>query len=290
MGITFSGSVPAITGPVQLELPSSTYSGLKDETDASVSVNPYTNQGPGSTGQGQTSIIIEEERNGIFRDPDYDSINLLLPFDGNITDEGPLSNIPNSNLNVSFSTDVKKFGTHSIRFDPNGGSQISRIVWPDNGNTFELGTGDFTVEFWINSISLINNSNQFIIDTRSGNGLLAWAIRLTSDLKMSVTYQGGSLLTTNSITHNEWYHFAVSRSSSTLRLFIDGNLEVSTSDSTAWNGAQIGNVAMMGRTFAGPDDDGFNGYLDDFRMTKGVGRYTESFAVPTKAHSTMGPA
>ena len=46
---------------------------------------------------------------------------------------------------------------------------------------------------------------------------------------------------------------------------------------------RLGNGAMSGSSFTY-----FDGYMDDFRITKGVARYTESFVLPGKLPTSMG--
>ena len=80
---------------------------------------------------------------------------------------------------------------------------------------------------------------------------------------------------------SKWRHVAVSRASGTTRIFIDGKQDLSFSDA----GNYTGTINAYNYTI-GADNDGtapLNGYIDDIRITKGVGRYTEDFTPPTKA-------
>lgn len=82
---------------------------------------------------------------------------------------------------------------------------------------------------------------------------------------------------------NTWYHLAWCRSGTAVRLFVDGaqlGADISISTDTIHNSAGTVTVAA--------DDAGtnaFNGWLDEFRITKGIARYTSSFTPPTGATS-----
>jgi hypothetical protein len=79
-------------------------------------------------------------------------------------------------------------------------------------------------------------------------------------------------------TIGQWYHLAYSRSSGTGRLFINGILVASASDST--------NYTSTSFTVGGISTQYFNGYIQDLRVTRGVARYTATFTPPTAAFLT----
>ncbi len=84
--------------------------------------------------------------------------------------------------------------------------------------------------------------------------------------------QGGT------IAYNQWVHFAVVRNSGTMNLYINGTSVDSISATASLNG--VGSNLIVGA----PGDnlaDGMHGYLEDFRITKGLARYTANFTPPT---------
>ena len=92
----------------------------------------------------------------------------------------------------------------------------------------------------------------------------------------------GFLITgTTTINNNTWYHLALTRQGSTLRLFVNGVLDGSATYSTSTSGAAnqyVGGFVTGGFSF--------NGNLDDVRYTTGLARYTTTFTPPTAALPT----
>jgi hypothetical protein len=144
-----------------------------------------------------------------------------------------------------------------------------------------FGTGDFTVEFWVNFNSRFQN--QTIMGTSFTNGWVIWQMFNATSLTFWMDSAGVGISTNGSLASNTWYHIAVTRASGTLRIFVDGVLSNSTSNTTNLSSTvalEIGNQVNLG---AGGT---LNGYLDDIRITKGYARYTANFTPPTAAFPT----
>lgn len=171
--------------------------------------------------------------------------------------------------NAQISTSVKKFGTGSMAFDGTG----DYLKGP-NSDAFAFGAGDYTIELWMNT----NADNGNVIDFRVGGNLTPYpAIYLSGGGAYFWTGTGSDGVSVGSYTKNAWVHLAVSRSGSSLKFFIDGTQTYSASNST--NLSQ-GTVVVGARWDAA---SAFAGYIDDFRITKGVARYTANFTPPTAA-------
>ena len=80
-----------------------------------------------------------------------------------------------------------------------------------------------------------------------------------------------------------WYHVAVSRASGNLRFFIDGTQigTTETSNTVAFKGASDSDPVRMGYQYIGNAAHYLHGYIQDPRITKGLGRYTANFTAPT---------
>jgi hypothetical protein len=67
---------------------------------------------------------------------------------------------------------------------------------------------------------------------------------------------------------------AVTRSGTSVRMFINGVLESSTTNSTDLVAASL-HLGLVATPYT------MHGYIDDFRITKGVARYTANFTPPS---------
>jgi hypothetical protein len=86
-------------------------------------------------------------------------------------------------------------------------------------------------------------------------------------------------LGTPSISTGAWNHFAFVRNGSVITLYVNG---VSTgTTATAYTLAALSTSYYF--KIGGDTTNFFNGYMDDFRITKGVARYTTTFTPPTSA-------
>jgi len=207
-------------------------------------------------------------------DPYFNNVSLLLHMDGT---EGSATFKDSSSLNKTItrgglptiSTVTKKFGTGAGSF--NGTNQFLNI--PNDG--FDFGTGDFTVEFWAYKTS--GGVGGFV---RFFNSNANWAIELGDGpdrTKWSNT--GGEILFANGISQNQWVHVAFTRHNNILRVFFDGIQQSSTTDNFNYTLVN-GNNGILGQ---GSGFFYYPGYVDDFRITKGVARYTGNFTPPTAA-------
>jgi len=145
------------------------------------------------------------------------------------------------------------------------------LTMPASPN-FMMGTGDYTVEFWMYQTNAANQqvmlevgrlaataSPGFQFDTINGPLTVYYGSAIGTALSSGVT-----------LTINTWYHIA---------LFINGTQGGSTvTDNTSYTTGAV----WVGSTAGGATAYYF-GYIDDLRITKGVARYTANFTPPTKA-------
>jgi len=180
--------------------------------------------------------------------------------------------------NAQISTSVKKYDTGSLYFDGSD-DRVSIINTP----LLNFGSGDFTIECWVYSITPLSSySAQYAHILGKGNGNNSGTYSLAF-YQSKISFSIGSTLVQGSstLTNNTWYHFAVTRSGTTLRLFVNGTLDLTTTNSTVLSSSFSFNVGdrQSGDLSA---QYPLNGYVDDLRVTR-VARYTANFTPPTKS-------
>lgn len=207
--------------------------------------------------------------------PDFASVSLLIDGDATpITDITGKHNVRTVG-NVSVSTFYNKYGTGSVRFRGNN----TCLSVPENGTDFTFGTGDFTVETWL--MLETGNTTNFIFSWESANqkaGKLLGLYYGTGQLLR--VFNGSTILNAAAPPINQWAHVAIVRHSGVIRLYIDGTQEGGERlDDGNFLSPPDDNIYIGGRT----DNVTFFGYLDDFRITKGIAVYTADFTPPTEA-------
>jgi hypothetical protein len=182
--------------------------------------------------------------------------------------------------NAQASTTIAKWSPTSMKF--NGSTDYLSIP---SGNQFTLGTGDFTIEAWIYPTTTAG-SQQGVLGLSTGNStgdlVFFWnAISNASKVQLQV-YNGSQANSVATLSLNVWTYVAFSRTSGTVKIFLNGTL-----DNTVSFGDNCNKTAcVVGRSYSGLNQEYFNGYIQDLRITKGVGRYTTSFTAPTAAFPT----
>jgi hypothetical protein len=178
--------------------------------------------------------------------------------------------------NAQISTSVKKYGTGSMYFDGTGDYLLAK-----SNDVFNFGTGDFTVEFWINA-SASGSYTQVIGTIVSSNEAGTWRIGNRFNSLNQIYFARGTGSGFNefqasvNVNDGNWHHVAVVRYSGTVTIYADGIASASSSITGTCTSANPLYVGYNGR-----DNAYITGYLDDIRITKGVARYTGNFTPPT---------
>lgn len=217
------------------------------------------------------------------------SVVLHLDMEGDdgtysIIDRSPIARtIINNPINgtnrVEITADDKMFGTTSAYFNNSDG-----LILPNNSDfTFD---GQFTISFWMKSnvYSLDTNARR-IFSLGTGNSynieLLANSSAGTNSylsIYSGTTMHNGTIVAFNNI----WNHILLSRDlNSVIRLFVNGVLSVSYTDSTVFLNSNV----FIGKQAGVNNYSRYVGYLDDFYILKGICQYMSAFDVPTQKFS-----
>ena len=105
---------------------------------------------------------------------------------------------------------------------------------------FAVGTGDFTLECWYYRGGLGTHDDavgNIIMETGNQNGQNGiWLADAQGKLEGRVHYGSGSwnldITSSTTMSNDTWYHIAMSRSGSAVKIFIDGALEASGTSSS----------------------------------------------------------
>ena len=186
-----------------------------------------------------------------------------------------------STATVRLSTAVKKYGTGSIYFGAGGNN--SSIRPPANASSAYpgFGTADFTVEMWFYSTVA---ASYFLLDWRpfGTNGVYPTLWVNASQKLAFYTSTADRITSTTSVAINTWHHAAVSRVGGVTKLFLNGVQEGGnyTDANNYLTAAVSSQVPTFGNTNVNIQGQ-WLGYLDEIRVTHGVGRYTANFTPPT---------
>ena len=220
------------------------------------------------------------------------SITHLKSTDASVVDKSQ-----NANFSLSGATTDPVVSTAAN--DPFGGND--RPLFFDGGDilyatsattinqNYVLGTGDFTIEKWIQFTSF-GSGDRVLWDFRplTTNGAYLNMYQNAGIIKVYVgAASANTLVAASALSLNTWHHIAVCRSGTSKKLFIDGNQSGSTyNDSIDY---LCGNTSEPNRPVIGNigyntsyNGYGMTAYLYNFRISKGLARYTSNFSVPTE--------
>ena len=201
-------------------------------------------------------------------DPFFQNVILLMHFDTSITGQSQYITAPALTVvrdPVLSTIPIKLYGLSSIYFDGDGDS-----IYSSDGSYWNF-PSDFTIEFAFRTGQPDNNRG--IVDFRaSGTGsgpLFEQKATGSGEFRFRI---GGTNYAEQSIGSNTWYQVAMSRSGSTVSFYWDG-----TRVGTATNGSSLSCQFTLG-TYQNERQNNTNfhydGYIDELRVTKGVGRYS----------------
>jgi hypothetical protein len=207
--------------------------------------------------------------------------SLLLNFTNagiyDATSKNDLETVGNAQISNAV---TPQFGSTSIKFDGTGDYLTSN---PATTDMYAFGSGDFTIEFWM-YISVLGTNVPYDQRTTGGSGATSTLYITSSTLRYYVS--GSDRITSSTLSTGQWYHVAVARSGTSTKMFINGTQAGSTyTDSTVYTNSSL--RPFIGGDSNNPGTNGFNGYMQDLRITKGYARYTANFTPPTAAFPTL---
>lgn len=216
-------------------------------------------------------------------DPNYANVSLLLHGNGangstTFTDNSPNALTVTGVGNTQISTAQSKFGGASILFDGTGDYlSVNRAPF------LTLGSSNFTIEFWVYAVSSGTIGIYGSRTTQTFRGLMLYIINnkvviVATNNTTSWSIDNSGAPPGSAISLNQWTHICLSRSGSTWRVFINGNIDYTITSSISI--LETDTSVNIGSDYNGTNS--LNGYLDDFRITVGIARYTAAFTPPDR--------
>jgi len=214
-------------------------------------------------------------------DPYWSDVRLLMRFDNNLTDLSGYTT-PTLSGTMTYTTVDKKFGTHAANFSSGAFLNVAAT----NNTVFQFGTGSWTVECWVYTTAYLasgGNRNIFSWNRRlvnAGSGPLSFGVTggTSSQLWKPFWYDDniGAKSHSTAFANGAWNHIACCKDGNNLYLCLNGVTEYMGTTNRDFNdtngGTQIRNNAY--------NETGWAAIFDEFRVTRGVARYTSNYTVP----------
>lgn len=218
----------------------------------------------------------------LLTDPYFSNVSLLLHMNGTngsttFIDNSPVPKTITPSGSAQISTAQSKFGGGSGLFT-NGNSALS-CSGLSSLNQFVASGQVGTIECWIR-FNNFNSPRNFIFGCY-GTGEQGWTVDINSSGTGIAFAQNTTLNNTLSISPlsiNVWYHFAVVNTGTIIQVYINGQSVGSTSNYSVINATQDFRIGARRGT-----ELPLTGYINEFRVTEGVARYTSNFTPPTQA-------
>ena len=191
--------------------------------------------------------------------------------------DGTMANNLETVGNAQVSTSVVKYGSGSMYFDGNGDYLTSAST-----QSVAFGTGDFTVEMWVYPTTV--STVAYLYDTRTVNSNpgIQWYINTDATMGGGVGLTNVFTTAAGVMTANQWQHIAISKANGVWRIFRNGILLTSGTNTTAITDTGFTLCTAFNQKTADTTNK-YAGFIDDFRITKGVARYIANFTPPQQA-------
>jgi hypothetical protein len=169
-----------------------------------------------------------------------------------------------------------------------GFSGSSEWLQTADSDDWYFGSGDFTIDFWVN-FNTKAVRQRLLGQFESGDTRNAILVMYNTSSDTIYASLGSSSANNELETDfsgystGEWVHLAFVRNGNLFSLYINGVL----GDSETYSVTQVvtGSDFSIGR-LGEYDADYLNGYISEFRISKGIARWTSNFTPPTEPYTT----
>lgn len=214
---------------------------------------------------------------------------LLIHFDNSsVTDFSPSGQVSTGSSGVTAATTTYRFGTGAGVFTSGGSNWVT--VVDDADFDFSNTAGPvYTIDCWIRTLAS-GTTDQTIISQRSDAGTY-WSIYIRNDNTIKIRkFEANTMVVditgvTGAVTPATWHHFALSQTGSNWYVYLNGSLQAYSTE-TDRLGDQTEDLYIGRLNFISAPRE-FNGYIDEFRISK-TSRYTSASFEPYASAYTSG--
>ena len=205
--------------------------------------------------------------------------------DASIIDKAQGANLKLVGNTTGSTTQVKFAGSKSMYFD---GTGDYALISKDTANINTLDK-DFTIEYWLYDSSPTtwkyiaakadSTGNTSTSEISFGTGQFS----AQTDGKLYYSNNLGAYLayTNSALSANTWYHIAVVRNNNVFTMYLDGVAQTATTTNSGSVAVINEDLVLGGHQYQVSTLSRLNGYIQDFRITNGLARYTANFTPPT---------
>jgi hypothetical protein len=254
--------------------------------DSGVSVNSalgsyVKNFGIASLTKIDTDSWILSGNLSLYQDSYFEQTKLLLRMTGDdngttFIDSSLYNRTVTANNGTKTVTSTSKFNDSSAKFD------YSSLFIPDSDD-FDFHNEDFTIEFWLylNSNGVVDGTNYFLFSSNNlGSNFVFKSNSTNYSLVLDFTTE---LSSTISPILNSWHHLALVRHHGRLLIFINGEKKGESIISPTRDFSNTLALIIGSMNPINDENQGYlDGYMNDFRITKGKARYTINFTPPSE--------
>lgn len=170
-----------------------------------------------------------------------------------------------------------KFGGASGLFDGTGD-----YIETADSEDFNVGSGNFTIDFWLKR-NVLDSTQYICAQCNSSFSYQSIVIGFLNDNRIFIRispegFSNYEAISIGSINNSNWHHLAFVRNGNSMKIYIDG-INDGTGDVTGISVYDSSFKFAIGRPgeFNGAY---FNGWIDEFRFSKGIARWTSNFTPP----------
>jgi hypothetical protein len=202
--------------------------------------------------------------------------SLLLNFTNAAIYDAAVQNNVTTVGDAQASTTQYKWSPTSVRFDGTGDT-LSLIP----STAFGLGTGDWTIEFWL-YFTVLPGVNTTLVSLLTSGSSTAPHIYYATGSGLRYYTLSADRITGGALNVSTWYYIAITKASGNTKMYING-VQTGSTYTDANNYGTSNPFAVADYAYPLNNGSALNGYIQDVRITKG---YARTITTPALAFQT----